>query len=325
LRFSEKHFRNAPKQPLVLMLKEYRVFRSVDLNFVPPSVEFSDALSLKDCHISEDNHIDTVSHCDGLLLCNTLEDELVVLNPCSGETRWIRDNDGSRIQKTTNLAAPQNFEFYKTNHDYHQNKEFEIYDFNSNTWKVLNARIGARNCISKESHGVTLKGNTYWVSSDNKETGLLSFDFMRERCKRSCFPLTFKHCIYGALSVVGEELSVLCYKSSKMEIDLIGEDMKVALCDSSSWGVEFTIGEEDEYYSEIPFEGTRFRHEHIFKYVLSLVRFQKIIESNGFGKCHCRRWWDHRRRHGYEEIESTDFSSRCGSRGYGRTTRCVTL
>ena len=47
-RFSEKHFRNAPKQPLVLMLTAHRLFfASVDLKFVPPSIEFSDALSLK--------------------------------------------------------------------------------------------------------------------------------------------------------------------------------------------------------------------------------------------------------------------------------------
>lgn len=39
---------NAPKQSHVLMLKERRLyFTSVDLNFVPPSIEFSDALSLK--------------------------------------------------------------------------------------------------------------------------------------------------------------------------------------------------------------------------------------------------------------------------------------
>ncbi|CAA7018995.1 unnamed protein product [Microthlaspi erraticum] len=47
-RFAVKHFRNAPKQSHVVMLKDSRVFpTNVDLNVVPPSIEFKDALDLK--------------------------------------------------------------------------------------------------------------------------------------------------------------------------------------------------------------------------------------------------------------------------------------
>ncbi|CAN7111784.1 unnamed protein product, partial [Brassica rapa subsp. narinosa] len=79
------------------MLKERRLYlTSVDLNFVPPSIEFSDALSLK--HYNNSKVADTVRviHCDGLLLCTTTEGELVVWSPCLGETRWIKHNDGRK-------------------------------------------------------------------------------------------------------------------------------------------------------------------------------------------------------------------------------------
>ncbi|KAL0664840.1 hypothetical protein Bca4012_101678 [Brassica carinata] len=399
-RFSEKHFRNAPKQPLVLMLTEYRLFfASVDLKFVPPSIEFSDALSLKNYYVSRDAHIDTVSHCDGLLLCAT-ESELVVWNPCSGQTRWIRDHDGSRWFRGGSLFMlgyenNQSCRSYKILKFYHiinydvdvQYERFKIYDFNSNMWRFLDARINPRNCISNESHGVTLNGNAYWISSHNEEGGdLLSFDFTRERFRRYRFPLTFRRCHYRALSVVREELSVLRWIDSNMEMwvtnnmdtceadlswtksftmdfvlniytsVLIDEDKKVALCDSPCEEVAFTIGEEDEYYSEVPFEGARSRHEHIFNYVPSLVQFpQQSIEPDGFGKWHHRRWWGHRVRRcnggldydtryseetdddmmsesddewDWREIECTDFSnsSRRGNRGRGWTkTRCATL
>lgn len=71
----------------------------------------------------------------------------------------------------------------------------------------------------------------------------------------------------------------------------------MALCDSPHGEVAFTVGEEDEYYSEIPFKKARSRHEHIFNYVPSLVRFpQQSIESDGFGKYHRGRESVHRRR-----------------------------
>ncbi|KAL0801590.1 hypothetical protein Bca101_056766 [Brassica carinata] len=329
-RFSEKHLRNSPKQPLVLMLTERRLV---------------------------------------------------------WQTRWIKQNNGKNDRSrcclgdsmfTLGYGNNQSCRSYKIlmlyhtiyEYDYHhiQDEDFEIYDFNSNTWRFLDARINGRKSISDESHGVTLKGNAYWISSDDEEGGcdLLSFDFTKERFRRLCFPLmTSGHCImYRVLSVVREELSVLCcIDSSKMEmwvtnnmdstceesvlswsksftVDfclniyssvLIDEDKKVALCGSPHQGVAFTIGEEDEYYSEIPFEGTRSRDEHIFNYVPSLVQFPQ------------QRWWEHDNLSSQEtddeymmsesddeldwwEIEFTDFRSRRGSRGRVlRRKRCVTL
>ncbi|KAL0836945.1 hypothetical protein Bca101_088835 [Brassica carinata] len=91
-----------------------------------------------------------------------------------------------------------------------------------------------------------------------------------------------------------------------------------------------TIGEEDEYYTEIPFVGARFHRHPIFNYVPSLVQIQQDnIESDVSGKSSS----DSEMRHNdgqfsqeigimmseadewyWREIECTDFSSRRGSR-----------
>ena len=91
-----------------------------------------------------------------------------------------------------------------------------------------------------------------------------------------------------------------------------------------------TIGEEDEYYTEIPFVGARFHRHPIFNYAPSLVQIQQDnIESDVSGKSSS----DSEMRHNdgqfsqeigimmseadewyWREIECTDFSSRRGSR-----------
>ncbi|CAA7045720.1 unnamed protein product [Microthlaspi erraticum] len=96
--FTNKHFRKAPKQSLVLMLKEHRVVStSVNLNIGAPSVEFKGALVLKDSH-SNPQQVDISyisSNCDGLLLCATKDHHRhVVWNPCLGETKWIQSKTG---------------------------------------------------------------------------------------------------------------------------------------------------------------------------------------------------------------------------------------
>lgn len=95
--FTDKHFRKAPKQSLVLMLKELGVF-SVNLNIGAPSVEFKGELVLKDSHSNPQQvYISNISHCDGLLLCTTKAHRLVVWNPCLGESRRIQLKTGEMV------------------------------------------------------------------------------------------------------------------------------------------------------------------------------------------------------------------------------------
>ncbi|CAA7018996.1 unnamed protein product [Microthlaspi erraticum] len=320
-RFAEKHFRKAPKQSHVVMLKNSRVFpMNVDFNVVPPSIEFKDALDLK-CSLRNSEQLDIadVFHCDGLLLCITSGKRPVVWNPCLGETRWIQHKDGYEFSAGFALGYGKN----KSDHSYkilmYRNcgfDRFETYEFSSNSWRVVNTP----NCIVTRYSGVTLKGNTYWIGADvddDKSEYLLSFDFTGERFRRLCLPSSTNRGESKALSVVREEkLSVLHhnYDTSKVEmwvtnkIDteadlswskyfavddldgymdnchyastslIIDEEKKVALCCNSVYDrgkrvVVYTIGENDKYYTEIPYD-RRWGWSFIFNYVPSLVQIQ---------------------------------------------------
>ncbi|CAA7016636.1 unnamed protein product [Microthlaspi erraticum] len=323
--FSEKHFRNAPKQSRLLMLKDFRLCPViVDLNVVPPSIEFNGALNPKDSHSnSEQVDIATVSHLDGLLLCITRDDRLVVWNPYLGEARWIQQENGYKNYSSFNLG----YENKKSGRNYkvlmHSKgfktkglglvSGFEVYEFSSSTWRVVNAPKWVRTIYHR---GVALKGNIYWICHDEKDNYFLSFDFTKETFGRLCLP-TSPNRGYKALSVVGEEKLLVLRNSSdtsKMDIWvtnkfntkaelswskyfsvgvnrirpfmclLIDEEKKVALCYNtcSRIGLDalYTIGEDDKYFTEIPC-----REEpcltlsdiwlpFIFNYVPSLVHIQ---------------------------------------------------
>ncbi|ESQ47588.1 hypothetical protein EUTSA_v10022364mg, partial [Eutrema salsugineum] len=299
---SEKHFRKSPKQPRVLMLKACRISPiSVDLNVVPPSVEFEDALSLKDSHSnSEKVDIAQVFHCDGLLLCITKnENKPVIWNPCLEESRWIKHKNGYNRNCEFALGYANNqschsykiLMFWECRQRNKQVGEFEIYEVNSNSWRVVIAPICLR--LGIRYSGVNLKGNTYWISIDES--------FTRLHLPTSCYH-------YMALSVVREEqLSVLskgfdspvvemwvtknidpeaelswrksfavdvCINTSFYVLTslIIHEDKKVALC----YYTVFFIGEDDEYYTETSCyrESTNkvgFVWPFMFNYVPSLV------------------------------------------------------
>ncbi|CAA0383350.1 unnamed protein product [Arabidopsis thaliana] len=233
-RFTEKHFRKAPKESLVLMLKEI----SVNLNVTPPSIEFKDALGLKDSHSnSEQVDIVQVLHCDGLLLCTTKDNRHVVWNPCLGETHWIQFKvDYGRVYSSFALGYIQNNESCRSykilwrwkSNDYKSSprqRGFEIYEFISDKWRVIDD-VNHDSLVNHNYLGrccrVSLKGNTYWLVDDVEDNSrsLLMFDFKTERFKRLCLP-HFENVGHMVLSFVREEqLSVLYWSRAtpKMEI-----------------------------------------------------------------------------------------------------------
>ncbi|KAF8109654.1 hypothetical protein N665_0093s0007 [Sinapis alba] len=93
-RLAKKHYANAPKQSLLILLNKFRVcLLSVNLcgvhnNIAPPPVKITSQLRLKDplSSSSEEVDIQDVFHCEGLLLCTTKDNRRVVLNPCTGKT-----------------------------------------------------------------------------------------------------------------------------------------------------------------------------------------------------------------------------------------------
>ncbi|KAG7583271.1 F-box-like domain superfamily [Arabidopsis suecica] len=179
----------------------------------------------------QDKISDIISHCDGLLLCDTYEcGRLVVWNPCTGQTRLIQANIlviSNRYvlgyvnnKKSCNSYKILTFNSLQCLVDSSRAK-FEIYEFNSDSWRILDD-IHPDCCpISK---GVTLKGNAYWFASDNKSKFILKFDFTRERLGRLCIPFQKNYDDQiVVLSVVREEKLALLQQwfdtdSSKMNI-----------------------------------------------------------------------------------------------------------
>ncbi|KAL1192314.1 putative F-box/kelch-repeat protein [Cardamine amara subsp. amara] len=238
--FTEKHFRKAPKQSLVLLLKYCMVCSmSVKLNVAPPSIDF------KGTHQEVD--ILEVSHCDGLLLCVTKENNLVVWNPCLGKTWWIQHKSSGHMKDCklalgyVNNKSYRSYKILKCSSAFLLGTKsvwFEIYEFSSGSWRLLD-QVANIDCIIV-ANSVSLKGNTYWRALDEKDNSkwLLSFDFTTERFKRMC-PLTFLSEGFMALSVVGEEkLSVLHTSYSKIDIWVTNKfDTEVAL----QWTKSFTM------------------------------------------------------------------------------------
>ncbi|XP_019098413.1 PREDICTED: F-box protein At3g22700-like, partial [Camelina sativa] len=258
--FTKKHFRKAEKQSLVLLLKDYRF---CSMNVAPPTIEFKAPLVLNDSYFNlKQVDILEVSHCDGLLLCTTKDDRLVVWNPCLGKTWWIQHKTGMRYCK---LALG-----YVNNKSYHSYKilrfledryvlkgakveRSEIYEFSSGLWRILDEDVNDLDCLII-SISVSLKGNSYWLAMDYKDSHilLLSFDFTTERFRRMCLsPFHYEGGM--ALSVVREEnLSVLRVSllTFKIEIWMTNKfDTEVAL----QWTNSFTLDIPDLYKVPPPF------------------------------------------------------------------------
>ncbi|CAA0370872.1 unnamed protein product [Arabidopsis thaliana] len=157
---------------------------------------------------------------------------LVVWDSSTGETRWIkprtrfRNDDYYGLGYVNSKSSGHSFKILRSCYYRNDQKqwvaEFEIYEFGSDTWRVLDYFTHDYGVFSS---GGPLKRNTYWVAGD-KEMGMfmLYFDFTRERFGH--FPLPFKSFNRedtASLSVVREEkLSVLHQKilefSNEMKI-----------------------------------------------------------------------------------------------------------
>ncbi|KFK39422.1 hypothetical protein AALP_AA3G242800 [Arabis alpina] len=199
-RFTKKHSANAPRQSLVILLKNFRVYLvTLDLN--APSAKVTSQLSLKGdpfyCGSEEQVDINEVFHCDGLLLCTTTDYRLVVWNPSSGESVWIKPMSSYRKTDVYALGYDKESSGYKILrlnrffHDFPFRTEFEVYDLTSNSWKG----VGETNdwfIPLYLSRGVFLKGSVYWLAlSQSVSFGdriLTSFDFSTETFRSQSLP-----------------------------------------------------------------------------------------------------------------------------------------
>ncbi|CAG7882705.1 hypothetical protein BRARA_C03646 [Brassica rapa] len=177
--------------------------------------------SLKD---SEDVKISKIFPCEGLLLCTTKDKNLVVWNPCTGQTRWILSNGYAMNHKYylgygNKNKSCDSLKLLRLSYYYHQRlrvNTFEMYEFNSDSWRAFHD--DSVNC-GILSRGVSLKGNTYWLHSDDEDDDdlvncILKFDFNTERFGRLSLPFHNDDndaCV--VLSVVREEKLALLFQS----------------------------------------------------------------------------------------------------------------
>ncbi|XP_023643291.1 putative F-box protein At3g17620 [Capsella rubella] len=191
-RFAKKHIAQATTKEsdfVAIMLLNCRVYlTNVNLNGI---LNNSDPLLKPRGKIislygsDEVGYTFRVFHCEGLLLCNTKDyTKLVVWNPYFGQTRWIyvepRCADHEKIWYENALGYDKRkpTRAYKILRFAHfLLEEPEIYEFNTNLWRVLDVTPDWR--ILYNHHGVSLKGNTYWFASDKDSSDNVP-DFLLE-------------------------------------------------------------------------------------------------------------------------------------------------
>ncbi|CAL9221242.1 unnamed protein product [Arabidopsis halleri] len=239
--FAKKHLAQAKvaeaKEFMVVMMMNFRVYlmRVNFQNKVESSCIKREAklISLGDDEVD----ISQVFHCDGLLLCISITKDktrLVVWNPYWGHTRPIEPTH--QFNKLDSYSYALGYDKSSKSHkilrgitclDPHFD-EFKIYDFNSDSWRVLDVTPDWH--LRNIHHGVSLKGNAYWFAnekySETRETDdffLVCFDFTRETFGPP-LPLPFEFAVsedaMSVSSVREEQLAVLYqpWDTLKMEI-----------------------------------------------------------------------------------------------------------
>ncbi|KAL0800768.1 hypothetical protein Bca101_055943 [Brassica carinata] len=188
-------------------------------NGVEPSIEFK-LTSLKG---SKDFDFSQIFHCDGLILCYLMEiSRLVVWNPCTGQRRDIKPRTYYRCEDIyalgyiTSSSSDHSYKilrccYYRNGHRVWVG-ECDMYDFCSDSWRVLDPFTLDHTLFFNGMFPISLRGDTYSVARDG-ETGffLMKFDFTTERFVRLSLPFqSFAFADTVVLSVVRDEkLSVL--------------------------------------------------------------------------------------------------------------------
>ncbi|XP_002884070.2 F-box protein ETP2 [Arabidopsis lyrata subsp. lyrata] len=250
---------------------------SINLNTTIPSVELKSELSLPDprSKYSVQFDINEVIHCDGVLLCYSQDDKSItwVWNPLTGEKRWIDTSNprhGCRffhIGYSRQGDSSNNNKSYKVLSCYRKINVFEMYDFNSGTWRSL-GDISPGWCLLYSEVSVSLKGNTYMLAIDKTKTPLnvvsvLKIDYSTEKSVAVPLPYQCRTFETSCISVVREaKLSVLLQrdKRSKTEIWVSTKiDETTAKAVVVSWSKVFALDLSPDL--EIPHEGSFLLHE----------------------------------------------------------------
>ncbi|EFH53679.1 hypothetical protein ARALYDRAFT_323223 [Arabidopsis lyrata subsp. lyrata] len=222
-RFAKKHYANTPKHSsLVLMVTNFRVYLvSVDYlhGKVTASAKITSQFNLQD-HLSKQIDVCNAYHSDGLLVCITKDNSLVVWNPCLGQTRWIQarnsynKNDYYALGYDDKSSCYKILRMHRVVDDITVETESEVYDFASNSWRDIGSTTEWF-IQQHRSRGMYVKGTTYWLALMSEEPPfdhfLLSFDFSTERFQSLSLPLDINHqTLLGAVLSVTKEEQKLC-------------------------------------------------------------------------------------------------------------------
>ncbi|CAA7012857.1 unnamed protein product [Microthlaspi erraticum] len=298
--FAKKHSANAPKEEsLFIMLMDSRVFiLKVNLHGIydgcDPSAKVGHQFNLKDPRSSEvDSQVDirNVFHCDGLFLCTTMDNRLVVWNPCLGETNWIKPRES--YKKTDCYALgydnDRSYKILRVDRQYSvltTKNEYEVYDLTSNSWRVLG--VATDWVLPKHFRGICVNGNAFWVAA-RRSFGyfLQSFDFSTEMFQSQSFPHPFP---FGnpSLSVVGEEQ--LCLLGTNSSPYGRSDNFKVWVATSVGTGLSWrnSIAASNRkskyksYYVYNFFQGMSFLADELNNVIvyLSLDNILRIVGNN---------------------------------------------
>ncbi|KAG7582779.1 F-box domain [Arabidopsis suecica] len=282
---AKKHSANAlmHSSSLALVLIDYRLYvarfnlHGIHSN-VAPSVKVTGQSSLNDTlsnNSSEEVGIRNVIHCDGLLLCSTNDNRLVVWNPCLGETRWIQPRKSYKASDFYALGYDNISSCYKILRMERFGcgiifqTDIEIYDFTSNSWRVVvvgksrdwviiygetyDMSVNGHIVIWGHTHGMSVNGVTYWLASvqiledeDHYQPFLLSFDFSTERFGSVSLPGDV-YTIPSALSVArkGQQLCMLLNGFFKSYVYYIWIASKSESTGAMSWSKFLTVWDDD--------------------------------------------------------------------------------
>uniref|UniRef100_A0A0D3BCX2 F-box domain-containing protein n=1 Tax=Brassica oleracea var. oleracea TaxID=109376 RepID=A0A0D3BCX2_BRAOL len=219
-----------PDTPLARFRTTSKQWNGSRINLHEPSVKVAThPFYLKDpLYNSSQVDIRHVFNCDGLLLCSTKDDRLVVWDPYSGETKWIKPRDRYKYTDYFALGFDNKFsckqyKILRVDRQFIGKKNiYEVYDFTSDCWRVLGTATDW--FLAADHRGISVKGNTYWVAL--QIVGLhvefiLSFDFSKETFQSLPLPDPSPRLIL-ALSVVKEEQ--LCLLGFHVPNVLMGAD-----------------------------------------------------------------------------------------------------
>ncbi|KAJ4908498.1 F-box protein [Raphanus sativus] len=233
--FAKKHLAHLAAEaakkkdhPLVVMMMDYRV-QLMRLNLsnnkdevvvVNPEAKL---IGLDQIDVRE------IFHCDGLLLCIPKEDHyrLIVWNPYwgRGQLRWIEHTHNHHLLDK-HLSGCLDMYTYGFGYDnsssqykilrfmnYPHVVEFKIYDFNSDSWRILDLFPPDNDWrIKFDQLCLSLKGNTYWFAAEAMNYDAISFlvcfDFTTETFSPP-LPLPFEAFPQDTLSLSSSSTSLV--------------------------------------------------------------------------------------------------------------------